>query len=73
MQCAVIASVRHPDDGVTVLTLSYTGTTDEAEEARRNGQAVLGDTADTRKSSIRDNTGSGVEHLPEEEVIPCLQ
>ena len=51
-------------DDIRTLTLSYTGTLQEAEEARKNTQAVMDNSPDKRPSTIRDWTGSGVGNDP---------
>ncbi len=71
---AVIASLKNKKEGVKILTLSFTGTTQEAhfarEKSREKGNSLPDGPSD---SVIRDWTGSGEEHRPEgdeEEVSP---
>lgn len=52
-------------EDIRTLTLSYTGTTQDAAEARKHSRAVMDEQdEDDDKSKIRDWTGSGVEHKP---------
>jgi hypothetical protein len=63
----VIATLKKDKGGVRKLTLSYTGTTAEAEAARKKGKEVEEESPAIETSNrIRDLTGSGEEHLPEQ-------
>ena len=65
-QPRVIASLKTQEEGVRKLTLSYTGTTKEAEAARKKGKELEEESPATQTSQIRDWTGSGREHVPEQ-------
>lgn len=61
---AVIASLKSKKDGVRILTLSYTGTTQEAHAARQKTRKMEQESHNegaSMESSIKDWTGSGVE------------
>ena len=58
--------MQHHADGVTTMKLSYTGTQQDAAEARANARAFDSQgTGSAPPSLIRDHTGSGVENIPE--------
>lgn len=61
----MIASLKNKNEGIKVLTLSYTGTTQEAQVARQKGKDMEGNQPEgPSESTIRDWTGSGEEHKP---------
>ena len=65
---AVIASSKKDKYGAQVLTLSYTGTTKEAAEASRQSRLFSEAEDSNFESQIRDHTGSGYEHFPEDQA-----
>ena len=72
---AVIASLKTKKEGVRILTLSFTGTTKEAEVARQKSREKEQSLPDGPSDSvIKDWTGSGEEHRPENDAkeVPSL-
>ena len=67
----MIASSKRDKHGAHVLKLSYTGTTQQAAQASKEGRAFAAAEKKNQKfeSKIRDHTGSGVEHLPEDAPV----
>ena len=58
--------MQHHADGVTTMKLAYTGTQQDAAEARANARAFDSQgTGSEPPSLIRDHTGSGAENIPE--------
>lgn len=58
--------MQHHGDGVTTMKLAYTGTQQDAAEARATARAFDSQGAGSApRSLIRDHTGSGVENIPE--------
>lgn len=67
LNAAVIASMKeNEEEDIRTLTLSYTGTTQDAAEARNHSRAVMDRTDPDPKVKIKDLTGSGFEHKPGE-------
>ena len=64
LPAVVIVSSKLDKNGVQKVTLSYTGTTKDAEVASKHSRKFMDD-EDEPHSKIKDFTGSGVEHLPE--------
>lgn len=64
----MIASSKRDKHGAQVLTLSYTGTTKEAAEASRQSRLFSEAEDSNFESQIRDHTGSGYEHFPEDQA-----
>jgi hypothetical protein len=54
-------------EGIVTMTVGYTGTQDEAREARNDAlrNELQARAATPQLSSIRDHTGSGVGHNPD--------
>ena len=73
-QCAVLTSVDRSQqhEGITTVKMSYTGTTDEAQQAHRDALAneVEARASTPQQSSIRDHTGSGVGNNPDDHKQP---
>lgn len=62
---AVIASLKDREEGIRTLTLSFTGTTEEVDAARKQSESIKRMTHGDGESTIRDWTGSGEEHHPQ--------
>lgn len=73
----MIATSKEDKHGATILTLAYTGTTEDAKKASERSRIFSGQAEGDFESTIRDHTGSGVEHLPEKsslvDVFPLLR
>lgn len=62
----MIASLKNKESGVRVLTLSFTGTVEEAYAAQRKSREVEENSPDAPNDTrIRDWTGSGEENNPQ--------